>query len=70
MENKAPAAPKADLQTKLTRKATLKQEKKLNVKAAEETTAGKKEDFVVKPKELDVKKAAVVEQKSGCCTIF
>lgn len=46
METKPAAAPKVDVGTKLARKATLKQNKNLDVKAAEETTAGKKEDFV------------------------
>lgn len=39
---------KTDVGAKLQRKATLKQDKKLDVKAAEETTAGKKEEFVAK----------------------
>jgi hypothetical protein len=43
MDNKPAAAPKTTVANKLARKATLKQDKKLEVKAAEETTAGPKD---------------------------
>lgn len=58
-----------DAGSKLARKATLKKDKNLDVKASNETSAGNKEDFVVAPT-LTPKSATVVKQESGCCQIF